>query len=503
MLGKTFTYSRIGMNCNKVEVEVDIKKGLPSIMIAGLLSQEVKESKERVRPAILNSGFDFPVKRITINLSPAEVLKTGAHYDLSIAIAILKANGLIEDFNKKIAYFGELNLSGDIKWVRGILPMVIDALNEGFEKIFVPMENYFEVAFLNKNNIFPVDSINDVVEKLNDDKFEFDCPDLSLIEKNNIGDYSDIMGQKELVEAFKIAAAGNHHMIIVGPPGAGKTMGAGRLPTIMPDLKNDEIIEINKIYSIASIFNSQKWITSRPFRTPHNSASSRAVIGGGIKILPGEISLANKGILFLDEFLEFHSDTLQALRTVIEKREVYLSLRNGTASYPADFLLVAASNPCQCGFYDTKDGICSCSISEIKKYRKKLRNPLTDRIDLQVKVDRINYKDLTSGQKNETSEQIKIKVLKAREIQNKRFINEKFKLNADIPSEKISFYCQMESGGNKVIEKFMEENLLTARACHKILRIARTISDLEGSELIQINDLKNAIKYRFLDLEIQ
>jgi magnesium chelatase family protein len=309
------------------------------------------------------------------------------------------------------------------------------------------------------------------------------------------------MGQEELINAYRIAASGHHHMILIGPPGSGKTMSASRLPTILPYLNKNEIIEINKIYSIFGINKDNNWITFRPFRSPHNSSSSRAMIGGGPRLMPGEISLAHKGILFLDEFLEFRSDTLQALRTVIEKKEVYISLRNGYAIYPADFLLVAASNPCPCGFYGTKEGYCSCSLAEIKRYNKKLRNPLIDRIDLQVKVDRINYKELIENKKKKSTAKIKKDVITARNIQKKRFKNEDFSLNSEIPAEKISQYCILEKDGYKLLEKYMEDNLLTARSCHKILRIARTIADLKKHEIIKIEDINEAFQYRVLDIE--
>jgi magnesium chelatase family protein len=500
MVGRSYTVSRLGMNCSTIEVEVDIKNGLPNITLAGLLSQEVREAKDRVRAAIQNSGLAFPLKRVTINLSPAETIKTGTHYDLAIAIAVLKANMEIcgDDY---FAFFGELNLSGEVKWIRGILPMITHAIAEGFKKIFIPYDNYYEARFLKCDNIVPVKSLFDIVNNSNDNSYMNMIEDNIKIDKT-IADYSDIVDQKEMIEAFKIAASGNHHMLLVGPPGSGKTMASSRMPGIIPDLEEEEIIEINKIYSIASSGINKNWISKRPFRTPHNSASTRAIIGGGPKVLPGEISLAHKGILFLDEFLEFRIDTLQALRTVIEKKEVYISLRNGCAVYPADFLLIAASNPCPCGFYDTSGGICSCSIKDVKKYRRKLKNPLIDRIDLQVKVDRINYKNLTNGKKNQTSDEIKEEVMNTRNIQNKRFENENFKLNSCIPAEKINQYCKIDIKGDNLLEKIADENLLTARACHKILRIARTIADLNSHDIIQESDIIETLKYRFLDVEL-
>jgi len=503
MVGKSFTFSRTGLNCSLVEVEVDIKKGLPVVLITGLLSQEVKEAKERVRPAISNSGLEFPIKRITINLAPAETLKIGTHYDLAIAIALLKAAGYLVNISENIAFFGELNLSGELKWVRGILPLVLEAIKENFEKIIIPYENYNEIAFLKYPNIITAATINEVIEKLLNNTIE--KRDLTLnyfFKQTNCGCYSDIMGQKEMIEAFKVAAAGGHHMLIIGPPGSGKTMGASRLPTIMPDLSEEEIFEINKIYSIAAMLQDNNWITTRPFRSPHNSSSVRAIVGGGAKILPGEVSLAHKGILFLDELLEFRIDTLQSLRTVIEKKEVYISLRNGCAVYPADFLLVAACNPCPCGYFGTESGICSCSMNEVKKYRRKLKNPLVDRIDIQLQLDRINYNNLIKGEKNQSSEEIKKIIINARDIQSKRYENEYFKLNSLIPPEKISLYCKMNSGSEKILEEFMEKNLLTARACHKVLRIARTIADLEQDSLIKDSHIKKAIEYRILDTEV-
>jgi magnesium chelatase family protein len=441
------------------------------------------------------------MKRITISLSPAETVKSGTHYDLAIAAAILKATGILPDDDKRAIYFGELNLSGEVKWIRGILPMVIEALCS-FDRIFIPADNLQEVLYLNDPRIIPVRFLSDLCNPEQSDSLKYvEMTDNRVQNLIRQGDFNDIRGQSMMIEGFKIAAAGHHHMLLIGPPGSGKTMASSRLPGILPDLENDEILETNKIYSIALESPHRSWITSRPFRTPHNSASSRAVIGGGEKILPGEISLAHKGILFLDEFIEFRSDTLQSLRTVIEKKEVYISLRNGCAVYPADFMLIAAANPCPCGFYDS-DGICSCSLGEVKKYRRKIKNPLTDRIDLQVKVERINYKNLMEDSENQSSADMKKEVLNARRIQSERYRNEPFRLNADIPPEKISYYCLLEKGGNQLLESFMETNMLTARACHKILRLARTIADIKQSDRIQLEHLEKAMKFRFLDLEV-
>lgn len=502
MFSKTYTFNRMGMICNLVEVEVDIKRGLPKILVTGLLSQEVKEARERIRPAITNSGIDFPLCRITINLAPAETIKEGTHFDLAIVVAILKATNVIKESTKKIAYFGEVNLSGEVKWIRGILPMVLEALNSNFDQIFVPFENYSELIFLNNKKIIPVKTINELIE-IHKNKITFNESLKPVIIKNSLNiDYKEIMGQPELIEALKIAASGHHHMLIVGPPGSGKTMAASRLPTIMPDLTEDEILEINKIYSIFSTTGKKDWIITRPFRTPHNSASTRAIIGGGVKVLPGEASLAHKGILFMDEFLEFRMDTLQALRTVIEKKEVFISLRNGFAIYPADFLLIASANPCPCGYYDTKDGVCSCAAIDVKRYRRKLKNPLIDRIDMHIKIERVNYKNLiTDNNKNKTSYELKQEVLIAREIQKERYKKEIFKLNSEIPPEKITYYCNLEKEANDFLENIVETNLLTARSCHKILKVARTIADLKIKERIGIEEISEAIKYRIFDIE--
>ncbi|MBR6198983.1 MAG: YifB family Mg chelatase-like AAA ATPase [Spirochaetales bacterium] len=504
MVGKAFTWTRMGLSCSLVETEVDIKKGLPSILVTGLLSQEVKEARERIRPAIQNSGIDFPLKRITINLSPAEMVKNGSHYDLAIAMAMLEAMEVVTELDN-YAFFGELNLSGEIKWIRGLFPMVLEALKGKFRYIFIPADNFAEFMQLRTDRIIPVHNLRQVIDIINSG--DFTVPeDEYMINKSNIitkiPDFSDIMGQPELVDAMLVAACGFHHAIIVGPPGAGKTMGASRLPGILPDLSEEERFEINKIYSVAGVHYFDQYSGARPFRCPHNTFSSRAVIGGGPKIMPGEVSLAHKGVLFLDEFLEFHSDTLQSLRTIIENKAVYISMSSGCASYPADFLLIAACNPCPCGQFGSRSGNCVCNEKEVRRYRRKLNNPLVDRIDLQIKVDRLNYQELVHGEHAANSADLRQIVLRVRDMQSRRFANETFKLNSLIPPGKISYYCTMEKGGNAILEEYMDSNLLTARSCHKILRIARTIADIGEHDIIRLTDLQRAIEYRFLDKEI-
>lgn len=496
MVGSAVTFARIGMNCEPVVVEADLKRGLPGISVTGMLSQEAKEARERITPAITNSGFDFPSKKITINFSPAQTPKMGTHYDLAMAVSILRNQ---EDLNisSNTAFFGELSLGGDVKWVRGLLPLAVEAWKQGYDKIYIPYENRHELFCIPNDKIIPIRHLSDLTEDIhvNDEN----STEKHTSVRTQIGNFSDIKGQDDLIFYFLTAAAGNHHMLVVGPPGTGKTMCASRLPGIMPDLTPEEVIDVNMIYSIASQSSSHsQWIFNRPFRSPHSNSSMRALIGGGPKILPGEISLAHKGILFLDEFLEFHADVLQALRTVLERKEVFLSMRSGASVYPADFLLIAAANPCPCGYYETK-GICRCSMHDVIRYRRKLQNPLTDRIDIQIQTDCVKYKTLNTYSKYSSSE-MKQLVEHLRKKQAIRFMGENFALNSDIPADKIRQYCPMTFEAEKLLEKIMDEQILSARGCHKILRLARTLADFEDEEVINESNIERASQMRCLDI---
>ena len=499
MVGSALTFARIGMNCEPIVVETDLKKGLPGISVTGMLSQEAKEARERITPAITNSGFDFPSKKITINFSPAQTPKMGTHYDLAMAVSILRNQEEL-DIAENAAFFGELSLGGEVKWVRGLLPLAVEAWKYSCEKIYIPYENRNELSCIPPEKIVPIRRLEDIVNENTSKSDETDIRITPKLETKH-EDFSDIKGQDDLIAYFLTAAAGNHHMLVVGPPGTGKTMCASRLPGIMPDLTAEEIIDVNMIYSIASQSSSHsQWVSERPFRAPHSNSSMRALIGGGPKILPGEISLAHKGILFLDEFLEFHADVLQALRTVLERKEVFLSMRSGSSIYPADFLLIAAANPCPCGYYETQ-GICRCTMHDVIRYRRKLQNPLTDRIDIQIQTDCVKYKTLNTYSKYSSAE-MKLLVEHLRKKQLIRYTGENFYLNSDIPADKIRQYCPMSFDAERLLEKIMDEKILSARGCHKILRLARTLADFNNEEIINEEDIKRASQMRCLDISV-
>ena len=489
-----------------VTVEIDITRGLPALNIVGMADTSVKESKERVRSAILNSGFDFPVNRITINLAPADLKKEGSLFDLPIAIGILLATKQItvNDINEYL-FIGELSLFGELKKVRGSLPVVMEGIENGLKKFIVPSNNAKECSVIKSASIFPLDNLNQVVDFLNyKDLMPYEQnTDIEMLIDEEL-DYEDVMGQESSKRAIEVAAAGNHNLLMYGPPGAGKSMMAKRIPTILPSLTQEESLEVTKIYSVSgNLSGNGGIIMQRPFRSPHHTISRIALVGGGNKLTPGEISLAHKGVLFLDEILEFKKSIIEILRQPLEERKINISRINGNVEYPSNFMFVSALNPCPCGYYGSYEKQCSCSDYERKRYLSKLSGPLLDRIDIFTAVNFLPYNKITSGKKCEKSNVIRKRVEVARDIQEKRFKEEKIHCNAEMSQKLIKKYCNLGTKANRIMELMYEKFNLSSRAYSRILKVARTIADLEESENILDNHIIEAMQYRkFIDERI-
>lgn len=503
MYSKLHTCILQGLSGTAVDVEGHLSNGLPQFSIVGLPDTSIKESKERVRSAIINSGFRFPVARITINLSPAGVRKEGSQLDLSIALAILAAEGTIADeMDPHCAFLGELNLNGDLVGVPGLLPMAISLAEDGFHRVIIPKSNINECVGLSNIELIPVNSLSEVVAYLNK---ELDISPMAVepfvVRQENTYDvdFSEIHGQKNLKRAMEVAAAGHHNLLIIGPPGSGKTMAAKRMPTILPDLTFNESIESTKIYSVSNLLKHEGLLHTRPFRAPHHTASAASLIGGGTTPKPGEVSLAHNGVLFLDEFPEFPKHVIEALRQPLEDGIVTISRANAQITYPSDFILLASMNPCPCGYYGDEKHECKCSLREIQRYIGKISHPILDRIDLHVEVKAVPFDDLQKSTEEETSKEIRARVEAAHRIQHERYDGESVRYNSRLGNRLIKKYIILGAGEKDLLRMAYETYHFSARSVNKILKIARTIADLAGKEQIERIHLLEAIRFRSLD----
>ena len=500
-----------GMESYLMQVEVDVSNGLPGCHMVGLLATEVREAAERVRVALQNAGIDLPPKRITVNFSPADVRKRGVGVDLPVAVGILAAYGEIEEEAlQKTVVIGELGLDGEIKRVNGILPVVRRAKEEGFERCILPADNAREGAVISGMKIIGVRALTEVIAYLQaeeDTRDTFLAPvtaDIDALflreDPREETDFSDINGQTAVKRAVEIAAAGFHHLLMIGAPGAGKSMIAKRIPTVLPPLTKEEALEVSTIYSVAGLLDTEAGLmTRRPFVSPHHTITETALAGGGRMPMPGAISLAHRGVLFLDEIAEFSHTTLDIMRQPLEDRRVHIARSSGTYTYPADFMLVGALNPCPCGYYPDR-GRCRCTDREIDRYLSHLSGPILDRIDLCVETPRVDVKDLhTEREGNESSADIRKRIIRARDIQQKRFRGTKLKFNADMGPRQLKKYCALGEREQALAEQIFHKMQLSARAYHRMIKVARTIADLEGEERILAAHLTEASCYRIAD----
>ena len=489
-----------GISGSLVMAESYISNGLPNFEIVGLPDTAVKEARNRVRAAARSSGMSFPVSRITVNLAPASLRKSGTHYDLPILLSILAASGVVRRPSSTCAFLGEVSLDGQVRPVSGVLPMALAAKREGIETLFVPEENAPEATLARGPAIIPVKSVAQLAAHLSgEEKIEEEPP--WMPERGSVSepDFKDVLGQENVKRALEVAAAGGHNVLLIGPPGSGKSMLSKRLPSILPDMTWEESLEVSQIYSVLGLLTArQPLVSRRPFRSPHHTISNAGLAGGGSSPKPGEISMAHKGVLFLDELPEFRKDTLDLMRQPLEDEKITISRVSGSLTYPAEFMLVCAMNPCKCGWYGDPSGRCRCSEAAVQSYRSRISGPMLDRIDIVVEVPSVHFEDLRTRAEAEPSSEVKKRVNAARRVQNKRFGDSR--CNARMGPEDMRRYCQLDDDCAELMKSAFDIMGLTARSYDRILKVARTIADLDGSPDIRTEHIAEAIQYRAVNM---